>query len=113
MQTLNMELTQDQFEDGFEEEWEVVLNTGGKYVLSKNQAWVIQEAIASGNRGIIMFKTFSISLPYVAEFFRIRRFKVGQILLSEKSTEKAWTEEDRLMAIERVNRIKYNLKSTV
>lgn len=109
MQTLSGGSTPETFDDGWDEEWLVVLNTGGKYTLSKRQAWVIQEAIASGNRGIIMFKTFSVSMPYVAEFYRVRRFRTDQESLPERATEEAWTEEDRLKAISRIKDLKDRL----
>lgn len=106
MQTLSTESMQGIYDDGWEEEWEIVLNTGGRHQLGKKQAWVIQEAIASGNRGIVMFQSFGIPIPYIAEFYRVRKFKSDQISLSEKATEEAWTEEDRLRAIERIKRMK-------
>ena len=111
MQTLSTESMQGNLDDGWEEEWEVVLNTGGKYTLGKKQAWAIQAAIASGNRGIVMFKTFSISIPYVAEFYRVRRFQTDQLALPAKATEEPWTEEDRKRAIDRIKDIKDKLKN--
>lgn len=111
MPTPNMELTLENLDDGWEEEWLVILNTGGKYTLSRKQAWAIQEAIAMGNRGIIMFKTFSISIPYIAEFYRVKRFRPDQYALPAEASEEAWTEEDRQLAIERIKQIKEKLKN--
>ena len=108
MQTLSTELMQG--ESDWQEEWKVVLNNGSEYPLGKEQAWVIQEAIASGNRGVVMFKTFSISIPYIVEFFRVRRFKEDQFALPERATEKPWTEDDRKLAQERIKQIKEKLK---
>lgn len=97
-------------EELFEEEWIVKLSTKGEYPLSKKQAWVIQKAIASGNRGIIMFSSFSIPMPYIAEFYRTKRYlKEGRQLTGTK-TEEAWTEEDRLRAIQRIEELKEKLK---
>lgn len=76
-----------QFDDGYDEEWEVAVNNGGKYTLSRKQALVLQQAIAAGGRGIILFQTFSISIPYIVEFFRTKRFKVGTYQLPEKASE--------------------------
>lgn len=92
----NGELTQEMLneEDKYEEEWLVKLNTGGEYTLSKGQAGVIQGAIVRGERGIVMFETFSISLPYVAEFYRVRRFLKDALQLPAKASEKQMTEED-------------------
>jgi len=107
----NEELTQEMLnEDLYDEEWLVKLNTGGQYLLSKQQSWVIQEAIASGNRGIIMFKTFSISMPYIAEFYRTKRFIKKDHQLTAQQKEKTWTEQDRLRALKRIKEIKKTLK---
>ena len=97
-------------EELFDEEWIVKLNTGGQYSLSKKQAWVIQEAIANGNRGIIMFKTFSIPMPYIAEFYRKARFLNKDHQLTASQKEEAWTEADRLHAVDRMKELreKYN-----
>ena len=92
-------------EDHIDEEWIVKLNTGGEYSLSKNQALIIQDAIASGNRGVIMFKTFSISIPSIAEFFLKKRFFKENYQLP-KGDEEPWTEEDRLRVREKIKQIK-------
>jgi hypothetical protein len=100
-----------QEESKWEEEWKVVLNNGSEYPLGKEQAWVIQEAIANGNRGVVMFKTFSISIPYIVEFFRVKRFMTDQMALPARATERPWTEEDRKLARERIRVIKEKLKT--
>ena len=81
---------QEVFNDGFEEEWKIILNTKGSYTLNRIQAKILQEEIAKGNRGIIAFQTFSISIPYIAEFYRVRRFKKGQRALPARATEKPY-----------------------
>lgn len=84
----NVELTQDQLNDDlYEELWEVIINTGGKYELSKNQATFLQQAISEGNRGIVLFKTFSISIPYVSEFYRVKRFLKSEYSLPDRAKE--------------------------
>ena len=86
----NQVLTQGAFDpedDKYEEEWLVVINTKGEYTLSKVQARILQQAIAQGNRGIVMFTTFSISIPYIAEFYRTRRYLKGITALPERATE--------------------------
>jgi hypothetical protein len=107
----NEESTQETLnEDAYEEEWVVKLNTKGEYILSKNQALLVQEAIASGSRGIVMFKTFSISVPYIAEFYRTKRFLKKDHQLTGQQQEEAWTEEDRLNAVKRIQEIKDKMK---
>jgi hypothetical protein len=97
-------------EELYEEEWIVKLSTKGEYPLSKKQAWFIQEAIASGNRGIIMFDSFSIPMPYIAEFYRTRRFIKKDHQLTGTQKEEPWTEEDRLRAIKRIKELKEKFK---
>lgn len=102
----NEESTHDQSDDLYEEEWLIALNNGKEYRLSKKQAWVIQEAIARGERGIVMFKTFSISMPYIVEFTLVKRFLKEGRQLTGKQKEETWTEEDRQNAIKRMKEIR-------
>lgn len=74
-------------DDDHEEIWVVILSTKGEYRLSKNQARLVQEAMARGERGAIVFKTFAISIPYVAEFYRESRFPKNTRTLPEGATE--------------------------
>ena len=86
--TPNEALTLDNTEDEkYDEEWKCVINTGGEYILSKIQARILQQAIASGNRGVIMFNSFAISIPYIAEFYKVKRFLKGSKQLSERASE--------------------------
>lgn len=85
-------MTQEIFdpeEDKFEEEWTVVLSTGGKYTLSKLQAIVVKQAIV-GELKRVMFQTFFIPIPYMAEFYRVRRYLKDQVQLSARATERPY-----------------------
>ena len=93
-------------EDLYEEEWVVKIVKGGEYHLSKKQAWIIQDAIARNEKSIIMFKTFSISLSFIAEFFRTKRYIKASHQLEGTQAEEAWTDEDRLRAIQRIKELK-------
>jgi len=74
-------------DEKYDEEWKCVINTGGEYILSKIQARILQQAIAIGNRGVIMFNSFAISIPYIAEFYRVRRFLKGAKQLPARASE--------------------------
>lgn len=76
--------------DKYDEEWRVVMNTKGDYTLGKMQAKLLQEEISRGNRGIIMFNTFAISIPYIVEFYRVRRFMKGVKLLPARAKERPY-----------------------
>ena len=74
-------------EQNWEEEWMVILNSKGKYILSKMQAIILKQAIATGNRGTIMFETFAIPIPFMVEFYRVRRFLKDAVQLMERAKE--------------------------
>ena len=77
-------------DDRYEEEWAVVMSTKGQYSLNKLQALGLKQEIANGNRGIILFQTFSISIPFIAEFYRVRRFLKGTYQLPATASEKSY-----------------------
>jgi len=80
-------LTQETFEDDkYEEEWKVVMNTGGNYTLSKLQARILMQAMSAGKREVI-FQTFIMAIPYIAEFYRTRRFLKDTHKLPGTATE--------------------------
>lgn len=73
----------------YEEEWRVVMNTGGNYTLSKRQAQILMQAMAYKQREV-MFETFVIPIPYIAEFYRVRRFLKGAFKLPAIASEKPY-----------------------
>ena len=77
-------------DDGYDEEWRVVLSSKGEYTLSKIQAFILKQEIASGNRATIMFDTFAIAIPYIVEFYRVKRFLKGAFQLPSTTTEKPY-----------------------
>ncbi len=74
-------------DDDYEELWVVILTSKGRYDLSKNQARLVQEALAKGERGAIVFETFAISIPYITEFYRESRFLKQAKALPARATE--------------------------
>ncbi len=85
----------EELNNDYEEEWRVVLSSKGDYTLSKNQAFVLRQEIASGNRGTIMFDSFAIAIPYVVEFYRVRRFLKGAKQLPARAQEKPYKPIDK------------------
>jgi len=93
----------------WEEEWHVLISSSKEpYVLSKKQAKLIQEVIASGSRGIVMFQTFSISIPYITEFYRQKRFLKDAKQLPERATELPYNPSPE--QLERIESIKTDLR---
>lgn len=88
-----------------EEEWLVVMSNKSEYELSKSQAWALRQEIASGNRGVIMFQTFSISIPYILEFYRVKKYLKNLITLPERLQEEPY----QPIPDDRWNEIKKNI----
>ena len=74
-------------DDDFEELWTVITVSKREYQLSKNQARLVQEAMARGDRGAIVFQTFTIAIPYITDFYRERRFIKDSKALPGRATE--------------------------
>src|SRR3990167_10661497 len=84
------ELTQGMSDnDLYEEDWIAVVNKT-EYPLSKNQALVVKEAMATGERGNIVFDSFAICIPFVSEFYRTKRYLKNSMQFSEKATEEEY-----------------------
>ena len=82
-----MDFLENKDDDRYEEEWIVRLSSKGEHVLSKFQARILLQAISQGEKFVI-FETFVISIPYIVEFYRTRRFLKDSARLPEKTTEK-------------------------
>ena len=93
-------------QDKFEEEWLVVMSTKGEYRLTKIQAQILQQTISQGERGIVMFRTFAISIPYITEFYMVKRFLKDTYKLSERATEEEYKPISR-RKFEQIKRIAY------
>ena len=85
-----MKNIEELMQEDYDEEWKVIINTKGEYVLGKQQAILLANEIANGNRGTIMFETFAIAIPYIAEFYRTKRFQKGVLELSASAQEEPW-----------------------
>jgi len=87
----------NKFENGeekYEEEWKVVIApTRAQYLLSKMQAKILMQAIASKEKAVV-FKTFIISIPFIAEFYRVKRFLKINKQLSKRAKETEYKKID-------------------
>lgn len=77
-------------DDDYEEVWVVILSTKGRYELTKNQGRLVREAMARGERGAVVFETFAIPIPFIAEFYREKRFLKGAKQLPARASEKPY-----------------------
>ena len=73
-------------DDLYDEEWKVIVSTKGEYQLSKIQARIVMQAIARKEKAVV-FKTFTILIPFIAEFYRVRRFLKDAVQLTERAGE--------------------------
>jgi hypothetical protein len=97
-------------DDGYDEEWLVKVNTGGEYRLDRIGANILQEAMSQGQRQVI-FESYTLMIPYIAEFYRIRRFVKGQLQLPAQATERPMTEEELKKARIKLDEIRARLKN--
>jgi uncharacterized protein (UPF0128 family) len=82
-----LDILNDPEDHKFEEEWLVIIGTTrAEYTLSKNQARILMQAIARKEKAVV-FETFIISIPFIAEFYRKRRFLKEAKQLPARATE--------------------------
>lgn len=80
----------------YTEEWIVVINKS-KYILNDAESKVLKQEIASGNRGVVMFKDFSINIAYIEEFYLSSKKLSPEFLLeSENKYEVSEEEKERV-----------------
>ena len=73
----------------YEEEWLVILQSKGQYTLSKMQALALKQAISQGQKRV-MFESFYIPIPYIVEFYRVRKFLKDTYKLPTRASEKPY-----------------------
>jgi len=84
------EIFGDLEEEKFDEEWKVVIApTKAEYVLGKIQARILMQAIADKEKAVV-FESFIVSIPFIAEFYRVRRFLKGVYQLPPRASEKPY-----------------------
>jgi len=76
-------------EEMYEEEWKVIVSTKGNYQLSKIQAKILMQAIARKEKAVV-FKTFTIFIPFIVEFYRVRRFLKDAVQLTARTKEEEY-----------------------
>ncbi len=77
-------------DNSYDEEWKVILSSKGEYTLSKYQALILKQEIANGNRATVMFDTFAIAIPYIVEFYMVKKFLKGTFALPEQAQEEQY-----------------------
>jgi len=73
-------------DEKYEEEWKVITSTKGEYQLSKIQAMILMQAIARKEKAVV-FETFTIFIPFIAEFYRVKRFLKNNWQLTARAKE--------------------------
>jgi hypothetical protein len=90
----------------YDEVWEVKINKT-EYLLGEMEAKVLQDAIASGSRGIVQFSEFIINIPFIEEFYlKSRELKKEYQLEGEVDYLPDLSEEERQKNIERIAQMK-------
>lgn len=88
------------------EKWVVVVNKN-EYELDEKQARVLSDAIASGTRGIVQFKDFIISVPFIEEFYL-----VGKWQQPEQLEEPKMSNEQRQKELIKIEKTRQKLLKT-
>ncbi len=101
----NEELTQGIYE----EEWGVQV---GKelFVLNSKQAKILREADLAGQRGIVWFEKFAISIPHIQSIWRISKRIKNQLPEGEKQEEPEMTQEQRERVRIKIEQIKKDFR---
>ena len=91
-------------DDNYDEIWTLVTSTGGKYEITKKQVSIIKEAMKRGSR-IVVFENLVISIPYVTELFRVKRFLKKEKQLPEETENKDF----KPVSLEKIEKLKRDL----
>ncbi len=91
----------------FEEEWAVVVDKE-VFALNKKEADLLKKATIAGQRGLVWFPKFAISIPHISAIYLTRRTYKNQ-LASGKQGLPELTDKDLLKNRERIKEIKEKL----
>lgn len=83
----------------YTEEWTAVVNNS-KYILNESQANLLKQAIATNNRGVILFPEFAINLAYLEEFYLSNKIYDKKVLLNSENEREITDEEKRRLTIQ-------------
>jgi hypothetical protein len=100
-----METSEESTQGIYEEEWGVQV---GKEVFSLNgkQIKLLREADLAGQRGIVWFERFAISIPHIQSIWLISRHIKNQLEAGERPEEPMMTDEDRERARKKIQEMK-------
>lgn len=103
-----METNEESTQAVFEEEWGVQI---GKelFVLNGKQIKLLKEADISGQRGIIWFDNFAISIPHIQSIWLINRRIKNQLPEGAKPDEPIRTAEEQERISKKIQEIKQKL----
>lgn len=106
MSTINVASTLQTFSP--KSKWEVSID-GKKIVMSGQEVDMIKKASVSGQRGIIWFKDFAISLPHISSIVLL---DAGNAIDTFSPVEEI-SEEQRLKNLERIKKLKEELSRKI
>ena len=100
-----METNEELTQGVYEEEWGVQI---GKevFTLNEKQIKLLREADLSGQRGIVWFDKFAISIAHIQSIWRISRRIKNQLAAGEKQEEPEVTPEQRERMSKRIQELK-------
>ncbi len=103
-----METNEESTQPVFEEEWGVQV---GKelFVLNERQIKLLKEADLSGQRGIIWFDKYAISIPHIQSILLLSRRIKNQLTAGSKPEEPVMTDEERERVRKKIQEIREKL----
>lgn len=99
------ELTQPEFE----EEWAVQIGKE-QFVLNNRQIKLLKEADLSGQRGIVWFDKFAVSIPHIQSIWLISRRIKNQLPEGTIPDEPIRTKEEQERINKRIQKMKEELR---
>lgn len=90
--------------DRYIEYWVVVINKT-HYSLNQDQAEELSRNIKNGNRGIVVFRDFSIPIPFIEEFY-LESKKLNPKYQLEQGEEVVISEEQRLKNLDKIKKMR-------
>jgi hypothetical protein len=90
-------------QQNFREEWAVVVGRE-TFILDENQIKILKTASTGGNRGILWFDKYAISIPHIQAIYLVR--KTPKNVLTAGETKEVYSEEDRKKARVKLDKIR-------
>lgn len=104
-----METKEESTQPVFEEEWGVQVGKES-FALNERQIKILKEADLSGQRGIVWFDKFAISIPHIQSILLVSRRIKNRLPEGTTPDDPIMTEEERKRISKRIQEMKEELR---